>query len=54
MPGREKLAEFAAWCGKNITGGETFRSGTAAQIFLDRLLQASGQSRLLDESARTS
>jgi CYTH domain-containing protein len=39
MPSREKLSEFVAWCGKHITGDETFRSGTLAQIFLDHLLQ---------------
>ena len=22
MPGRDKLSEFVAWCGKNITGDE--------------------------------
>ena len=43
MPSREKLSEFTAWCQKHITGDETFRSGTAAQIFLDRLFQAFGQ-----------
>jgi hypothetical protein len=32
MPSREKLAEFVAWYGKQITGDETFRSGTASQI----------------------
>ena len=40
MPSRDKLAEFTARCRKNITGDETFRSGTPAQIFLDRLFQA--------------
>jgi hypothetical protein len=34
MPSREKLAEFAAWCQKHISGDETFRSGNAAKIFL--------------------
>ena len=53
MPSREKLAEFAAWCGKSITGDETFRSGTAAQIFLDRLFQAFGQAGCLDVGGTT-
>ena len=44
MPSREKLAEFTAWCGKNITGDEKGQ----AQIFLDRLFQAFGQSGSLD------
>lgn len=48
MPGREKPAEFTAWCAKHITGDETFRSGTAAQIFLDRPFQAFGQAGSLD------
>ena len=34
MPSREKLSKFTARCEKHITGDETFRSGTAAQIFL--------------------
>jgi hypothetical protein len=44
MPGREKLAEFIAWCQKNITGDEKGQ----AQIFLDRLFQAFGQPGSLD------
>jgi hypothetical protein len=43
MPGREKLAEFSTESRSHITGDETFRSGTAAQIFLDRLYQTFGQ-----------
>jgi hypothetical protein len=35
MPGREKLAEFTAWCDKNITGDEKRQ----AQFSLDRLFQ---------------
>src|SRR6478609_7989064 len=44
MPSREKLAEFTAWCVKNITGDEKGQ----AQIFLDRLFQAFGQPGSLD------
>jgi hypothetical protein len=33
MPGREKLAEFAGWSQKHITGDEKGQ----AQIFLDRV-----------------
>jgi hypothetical protein len=44
MPSRDKLAEFTAWCQKNITGDEKGQ----AQIFLDRLFQAFGQSGSLD------
>jgi hypothetical protein len=44
MPSREKLAEFTAWCQKNITGDEKGQ----AQIFLDRLFQAFGQLGSLD------
>jgi hypothetical protein len=44
MPSREKLAEFTAWCQKNITGDEKGQ----AQIFLDRLFQAFGQPGSLD------
>jgi len=50
MSSREKLVEFIAWCQKNITGDEKGQ----AQIFLDRLFQAFGQSSVLDESARIS
>ena len=39
MPGRDKLAEFTAWCGKHITGDEKGQ----AQIFLDQLFHAFGQ-----------
>jgi hypothetical protein len=49
MPSREKLAEFAAWCGKNITGDEKGQ----AQIFLDRLFQAFGQPGCLDVGGAT-
>ena len=48
MPSRDKLAEFTAWCAKNITGDEKGQ----AQIFLDRLFQAFGQPGLLDATAR--
>ena len=34
MPSREKLSEFAVWCGKHLTGDEKGQ----AQLFLDRLL----------------
>jgi len=44
MPKREKLADFAEWCGKHITGVEKGQ----AQIFLDRLFQAFGQPGSLD------
>jgi hypothetical protein len=44
MPSGEKLAEFTAWCQKNITGDEKGQ----AQIFLDRLFQAFGQPGSLD------
>ncbi len=44
MPSKDKLAEFVAWCGKNITGDEKGQ----AQIFLDRLFQAFGQAGSLD------
>lgn len=44
MPSRDKLSEFTAWCGKNITGDEKGQ----AQIFLDRLFHAFGQSGSLD------
>jgi hypothetical protein len=49
MPSREKLAEFAAWCRKNITGDEKGH----AQIFLDRLFQAFGQPGCLDVGGAT-
>ena len=44
MPDGTKLAEFIAWCRKNITGDEKGQ----AQIFLDRLFQAFGQPGSLD------
>ena len=44
MPDGTKLAEFIAWCQKNITGDEKGQ----AQIFLDRLFQAFGQPGSLD------
>ncbi len=44
MPDGTKLAEFVAWCQKNITGDEKGQ----AQIFLDRLFQAFGQPGSLD------
>lgn len=49
MPSRDKLTEFAAWCGKNITGDEKGQ----AQIFLDRLFQAFGQPGSLDVGGTT-
>jgi len=39
VPNADKLAEFAAWRQKNITGDEKGQ----AQISLDRLFQAFGQ-----------
>jgi hypothetical protein len=44
MPDGQKLQEFVAWCAKHITGDEKGQ----AQIFLDRLFQAFGQSGSLD------
>ena len=44
MPSREKLQEFIGWCANHITGDEKGQ----AQIFLDRLFQAFGQSGSLD------
>ena len=49
MPDGTKLAEFVAWCGKNITGDEKGQ----AQIFLDRLFQAFGQPGCLDVGGTT-
>ena len=49
MPNADKLAEFTAWCQKNITGDEKGQ----AQIFLDRLFQAFGQSGCLDAGGAT-
>lgn len=39
VPNTQRLAEFTAWCEKNITGDEKGQ----AQIFLDRLFQAFDQ-----------
>ena len=44
VPNTDKLAEFTAWCQKNITGDEKGE----AQIFLDRLFQAFDQPGCLD------
>jgi len=49
MPNRDKLAEFTVWCAKHITGDEKGQ----AQIFLDRLFQAFGQSGCLDVGGAT-
>jgi len=49
MPGREKLAEFTAWCAKHITGDEKGE----AQIFLDHLFQAFGHAGGLKEASPT-
>ena len=49
MPNTDKLAEFTAWCQKNITGDEKGQ----AQIFLDRLFRAFGQSGCLDAGGTT-
>jgi len=49
MPGRKKLTEFVAWCGKKITGDEKDQ----AQIVLDRFLQTPGSPGGLDETAQT-
>jgi hypothetical protein len=49
MPSRDKLAEFTAWCRKNVTGDEKGQ----AQIFLDRLFQAFGQPGCLDVGGAT-
>ena len=49
VPNTDKLAEFTAWCGKNITGDEKGQ----AQIFLDRLFQAFGQPGCLDVGGTT-
>ena len=49
MPNRDKLAEFATWCQKHITGDEKGQ----AQIFLDRLFQAFGQPGCLDVGGTT-
>jgi hypothetical protein len=49
MPSRDKLAEFSAWCAKHISGDEKGQ----AQIFLDRLFQAFGQSGCLDIGGHT-
>jgi len=44
VPNTDKLAEFIAWCQKNISGDEKGQ----AQIFLDRLFQAFDQPGCLD------
>lgn len=49
MLSKERLSEFVAWCEKNITGDEKGQ----AQIFLDRLFQAVGQSGCLDVGGTT-
>jgi MmeI, DNA-methyltransferase domain/MmeI, N-terminal domain/MmeI, helicase spacer domain/MmeI, target recognition domain len=49
MPDGTKLAEFVAWCQKNVTGDEKGQ----AQIFLDRLFQAFGQPGCLDVGGTT-
>jgi hypothetical protein len=48
VPSSDKLAEFTAWCQKAIRGHEKGH----AQIFLDRLFQAFGQSGCLDEAGQ--
>ncbi|MBE0543589.1 MAG: hypothetical protein IH623_19765 [Verrucomicrobia bacterium] len=48
MPGREELAEFTAWCFKQITGNEKGE----AQILLDHLCQSFGQSGCFDAGER--
>ena len=48
VPNADKLAEFTAWCQKNITGDEKGH----AQIFLDRLFQAFGQSGCFDKAGQ--
>jgi hypothetical protein len=49
VPNTDKLAEFIAWCQKNITGDEKGQ----AQIFLDRLFQAFGQPGSLDVGGKS-
>ena len=49
MPNPDRLAEFIAWCANHITGDEKGQ----AQIFLDRLFQAFGQSGCLDVGGST-
>lgn len=49
VPNPDKLTEFTAWCMKHITGDEKGQ----AQIFLDRLFQAFGQSGCLDVGGST-
>jgi hypothetical protein len=49
MPDGTQLAEFIAWCQKNITGDEKGQ----AQIFLDRLFHAFGQQGCLDVGGAT-
>ncbi len=48
MPSRDKLADFTAWCARNITGDEKGQ----AQIYLDRLFQAIGQPGSLDAGGK--
>jgi hypothetical protein len=45
MPSKDKLAEFTAWCGKNITGHESFLVRRGNQNVLRRLLQTFDQHR---------
>ena len=47
VPNTDKLAEFAAWCAKHITGDEKGE----AQLFLDRLFQAFGHAGLKEAGA---
>ena len=49
MLSKERLAEFVTWSEKHITGDEKGQ----AQIFLDRLFQAMGQSGCLDVGGTT-
>ena len=48
MSDSDKLAEFTAWCARNITGDEKGQ----AQIFLDRLLQALERGGGLDKAGQ--
>jgi len=48
VPNTDPLAEFTAWCRNHVTGDEKGR----AQIFLDRLIQAFGQSGRLDKAGQ--
>jgi hypothetical protein len=49
MPSKDRLVEFVAWCGKNITGDEK----SEAQIFLDHLFVAFGYVGGLKEAGAT-